>query len=214
MTDSAVAVTVPAQQRRTPPAADAEAVALLTAADADADAFADRLHDGALQALVVARYAADACVRGGDPALARDAVQEALVALRRAVWDLRPRGGDDLATSLAELSQRRAASGSGALQLDVDLDACRRLAPAARAAAYRYVQAAATSDGPTDVRLAVDGRHAVLDAGGTPDDVPGWVARATALGGRLDTSGPTTRLLLPLDDHPIDDTLDNPGDAS
>jgi hypothetical protein len=31
----------------------------------DADAAADALHDGALQALVVARYAADAAVRGG-----------------------------------------------------------------------------------------------------------------------------------------------------
>ncbi len=206
MTESTVTVTVPVQQRRTPP--DADAAALLTAADADADAFADRLHDGALQALVVARYAADACVRGGDPVLARDAVQEALVALRRAVWDLRPRGGADLKTSLTELAQRRAASGSGALSLEVDAEACLRLAPAARTAAYRFVQAVAPSDGAVTVLLTAEGGSAVLDAGGTPDDLPGWTARANALGGRLDSSGPTARLLLPLDDHLLDDSED------
>lgn len=198
MTDSTVAVPVPSQQRRTPP----DAPALLAAADADADAFADRLHDGALQALVVARYAADACVRGADPALARDAAQEALVALRRAVWDLRPRGTDDLPASLRELSQRRAAAGAGALDLQVDATACAALSAAARAVAYRFVQAALPSDGPATVRLTAGAGSAVLDAGGIPDDLIGWTARATALGGHLDATGPSAHLLLPLDDAP------------
>ncbi len=77
---------------------------MLALAEADADAAADGLHDGALQALVVARYAADAAVRGGDPAAARDAVQEALVALRRAVWLLRPRGAQGLLEALRQLA--------------------------------------------------------------------------------------------------------------
>lgn len=204
MTDSTTAVAVPLQQRRTPPAA----AALLAAADADADAFADRLHDGALQALVVARYAADAAVRGGDPALARDAVQEALVALRRAVWDLRPRGGDDLPGALGELAQRRAAAGASALDVQLDDAACARLSPAARATAYRFVQASAPADGSTAVRLSLEGGAAVVEAGGAPDDLPGWTARATALGGRLDTGGPVARLLLPLDLAPDTDPED------
>ena len=74
--------------------------AVLSLAEAEADAAADALHDGALQALVVARYAADAAVRGADPAAARDAVQHALVALRRAVWLLRPRGDRGLLEAL------------------------------------------------------------------------------------------------------------------
>ena len=200
MTDSTVAVAVPVQERRTVP----DTAALLTAADADADAFADRLHDGALQALVVARYAADACVRGGDPAVARDAVQEALVALRRAVWDLRPRGEDDLPASLGELSQRRAAAGATAFDVQVDGDACARLTPAARATAYRFVQAALPADGSATVLLTVDGGCAVVEAGGCPEDLSGWIARATALGGQLDTGGSAARLLLPLDDHMLD----------
>jgi hypothetical protein len=152
------------QQRR----AVADAAALLAAADAEADAVADRLHDGALQALVVARYAADAAVRGGDPALARDAVQEALVALRRAVWDLRPRGGGDLASALGELAQRRAAAGAGALELHLDAAACARLSGAARAAAYRFVQAALPSDRPAVVSVTDEGRLRRRDGRGHP----------------------------------------------
>ena len=202
MNDRLLSVPVPPQQRRTPP----DALALLAAADADADALADRLHDGALQALVVARYAADAAVRGGDPVLARDAVQEALVALRRAVWSLRPRGGDDLPHALSELSSRRAAAGAAALDLELASDVASGLSPAARAAAYRFVQAALPAEGPATVVLARETGAAVVTAGGTPDDLPSWTARASALGGRLDTSGPAARLLLPLlDDDPEGD---------
>ena len=200
MFDHRVAVPVPSQQRRTP----TDPTALLAAADADADALADRLHDGALQALVVARYAADAAVRGGDPALARDAVQEALVALRRVVWNLRPRGGDDLPAALGELSSRRAASGAPALELDLDGSVAADLPPAARALAYRFVQAATPADGPVAVAVVAEGPFAVVTAGGAPEDLPGWSARAAAVGGRLDLHGPVARLLLPLNQAPLD----------
>ena len=179
---------VPAQERRVPgPDAAADALALLAAADADADALADAVHDGALQALVVARYAADAAVRGGDAALARDAVQDALVALRHAVWLLRPRGADDLPGALADLSTRLDAP----LQLDVDADVAAALAPAVRAAAYRFVQAG----GPGAVSLVRDGDDGLLTVPADVPDAAGWSARARAVGGRLETPN---RLRLPL----------------
>ena len=196
---------VPAQQRRSapagasptagPPASDLDAAALLTAADADADALADRLHDGVLQALVVARYAADAAVRGGDPAVARDAVQDALVALRRAVWLLRPRGAEGLAAALGELSAQRVAAGEPALEVRAD-DGADALSPAACAAAYRFVQAV----GAASVDVAVDGGSAVVSVPGAVADPAGWAARARALGGRLEVDGATTRLVLPVPD--------------
>lgn len=194
MTDHTLAVAVPAQVRRTPDLAEA----LLTAADAEADALADRLHDGALQALVVARYATDAVVRGGDPALARDAVQEALVALRRTVWLLRPRGHDDLPGALGELSSRCTAAGGGALALDLDPAVAGLLSPVARSLAYRFVQAA-VADGATGVSLVREGANAALTVtGAVASDPAGWAARAAALAGRLDSTGDAARLLLPL----------------
>ena len=178
--------------------ASSDPVALLTAYDDEADALADRLHDGALQALVVARYATDAAIRGGDPALARDAVQEALVALRRTVWLLRPRGHDDLLAALSELSGRSAAAGGPALNLDVDAFVAAALSAPARAAAYRFVQAL-MADEATDVRLHRDGDLAALTVdGGVLAEPAGWAARAAVLGGRLDTSSGSARLLLPL----------------
>ena len=204
MADGVLSRPVPPQQRQ--PADDvADPAALLALADADADALADRLHDGALQALVVARYATDAAVRGGDPALARDAVQEALVALRRTVWHLRPRGGDDLLAALLELSKRALTSGAAPLELAVDEDVAAALTPACRTAAYRFVQSAA-ADGCGEVRLVREGAYAALSvAGADLPDPAGWAARAAALGGRLDRSGDPVRLLLPLLDDREDD---------
>lgn len=194
MTEHTLAVTVPAQVRRTPDLAED----LLTAADAEADALADRLHDGALQALVVARYATDAVVRGGDPALARDAVQEALLALRRTVWLLRPRGQDDLPGALGELSSRCTAAGGRALALDLDPVVAGQLSPVARSLAYRFVQAA-VADGADGVRLVREGAVAALTVTGAVMSGPaGWTARAAALAGRLDSTGDAARLLLPL----------------
>ena len=189
MSDALLAVpAVPAQERRVPAPAD-DALALLAAADLDADELGDGIHDGALQALVVARYAADAAVRGGDPALARDAVQEALVALRRAVWLLRPRGAENLAAALDDLSARLDAP----LVLDVDPAAAAALTPAARAVAYRFVQAT----GAGTVSLTHDGDTALLAVDGEVADTAGWAARARAVGGRLE--GPA-RLRLPMPD--------------
>lgn len=187
MSDALLAA-VPVQERRTM-GLDDDALALLAAADLDADALADAIHDGALQALVVARYAADAAVRGGDPVQARDAVQDALVALRRVVWLLRPRGADDLPAALAELSTRLDAP----LALDVDPAVAAALAPAARVVAYRFVQASAAGA----VSLVRDGAAAVLSVDGEVADPAGWAARARAVGGRLDGA---SRLRLPLPD--------------
>lgn len=181
---------VPVQERRMPlPDSADDGPALLAAADRDADALADAVHDGALQALVVARYAADAAVRGGDPALARDAVQDALVALRRTVWLLRPRGSDDLPAALADLSTRLDAP----LVLDVDARVAGALTPAARAAAYRFVQAA----GAGAVSLVREGGQAVLTVDGEVADPTGWSARARAVGGRFEAPA---RLRLPMPD--------------
>lgn len=183
----------------------ADGVALLAAADADAEALADRLHDGALQALVVARYAADLAVRGGDPATTRDAVQEALVALRREVWQLRPHPQDDLGTALRTLSAQRVAAGGAPLDLGPDDDLpTAGLTPAAVALAYRLVQAAALQPGPVRVGLSRSGRTAVLTVTGAPLEAVAWRARARAVGGRFEassTNGPpgrTARLLLPV----------------
>lgn len=198
MSDGLLAVPFPPQQRRGEPEICDLPLALLSAAEADADALADRLHDGALQALVVARYATDAAVRGGDPALARDAVQEALVALRRTVWLLRPRGGTDLPGALAELAKRMGAAGAPALTLDLDPGVADALAPAAAVAAYRFVQAG-TADTGGAVHLGRDGAYAALTvAGADLADPTAWTARAAALGGRLDSPGDPARLLLPL----------------
>lgn len=172
--------------------------ALLAAADDDLDALADRLHDGALQALVVARYACDAVSRGADPTLVRDAVQQALVALRCEVWQLRPRvGPDTLATALVDLSRQLAAGGGAGLRLRLDAV---RLAPEAAAAAYRLVQDLARSRSEAlDVRLGADG---VLEVDLPLTDPTAWSLRAAALGAVLDVSTTTTRLRLPTDEEP------------
>ncbi|TAL19558.1 MAG: hypothetical protein EPN99_10205 [Frankiales bacterium] len=204
MADGLLSLPVSPQQR-CPVDAACEVADLLAAEDAEADALADRLHDGALQALVVARYATDAAVRGADPALARDAVQEALVSLRRSVWLLRPRGGDDLPAALTELSKRAVAAGCPALDLAVDAAVAAQLPAACRTAAYRFVQAASLA-GCGEVRLVRDGAYAALSVAGADLPQPtGWAVRAAALGGFLDRSGPTPRLLLPLLDDREDD---------
>ena len=175
--------------------------AVLSLAEVDADSAADTLHDGALQALVVARYAADAAVRGGDPALARDAVQEALVALRRAVWLLRPRGEDGLLVALQQLARQVLEAGGAPVVLDVDelaaavLDTA--LAPAAATVAYRLVQRTAGDATltvrvrctPTGLRLALARPH---------DDPAGEALRARAVGGALLATRDGASLHLPL----------------
>jgi hypothetical protein len=173
--------------------------ALLRLADADADALGDRLHDGVLQALVVARYATDAVARGADPVVARDAVQDALVALRRTVWQLRPRAASGLSAALEQLSLQQVATGSPALETEVDeaLDAA--LDATVREAAYRLVQAVCRdADQPVGVRLSARAGRAVLDVSGTLPDPAGWSLRARALGGQLVVGSRRCRLVLPL----------------
>lgn len=194
---------VPVLEQDAGPPAPADPLRLLAAAEADADALADALHDGVLQSLVVARYAADAAARGGDVALVRDAVQEALVALRRAVWLIRPRGESDLVAALHELQAQVTATG-GVLRLELDHATADALAAPARVAAYRFVQAVAAGTAPgatCAVRLAPhdDAPHgALLEVTGALPDPSAWAARAAALGGRLDASRPQPCLLLPL----------------
>lgn len=178
--------------------------ALLALADSDADALADCLHDGALQALVVARYATDAVVRGADPALARDAVQEALVALRRAVWQLRPRAARGLGAALHELAASRVSAGCAPLHLDLDEDVAALVAPAAAAVAYRLVQRAC-DDQPLHVRVRRTADGAALELDAPVADPAGEALRARAAGARFCVERGATRLSLPVHDPLTED---------
>lgn len=169
--------------------------ALLDAAEAERDAIADGLHDGPVQALVVARLAADAAVRGGDVPAARDATQAALVELRRALWQIRPRGSDGVLEALQQLSVQRVDAGLPALGLVVEPEAV--LTGRAGSLAYQVVQASAGSDCRVAVRS--DGPSVVVDVdGGTLSTPELWTARARALGGDLYASAGRIRLVLPL----------------
>lgn len=193
----ALEVRAPAQDR-TPASPAVEE--LLRGGEHGYDDAADQLHDGPVQALVAARYACDAAVRGGDPALARDAVQEALVDLRRTLWHLRPRGEDGLPAALADLSGRLTEAGGPALHLVLDADAADALTAPGRVLAYRVVQAVARgAAGPVRVGLRSGGRDVLLDVdGGCPlDDPDRWRRRLRALGGDLSSSAGRLRLHLP-----------------
>lgn len=168
----------------------------------DRDEVADALHDGPVQSLVVARYASDAAVRGGDPAAARDAVQAALVDARRFLWQLRPRGGSGFVGALDQLSAHLVECGGSTVGLLGDVDAASALHGPSGITAYRLVQAVARPDGPrVRVRLRTDGDRLVVDVeGGVPLTSPErWLRRAQALGGDLQTTPSCIRLVLP---HP------------
>ncbi len=168
--------------------------ALLADADAERDALADALHDGPVQVLVAARYACDAALRGGDAGLARDAVQEAVVALRRTMWQLRPRTSS-LPEALAALSDRLVEAGGAALALDVD--AAADLPAPARALAYRLVQALALT-GPLRVTAATAPDGVVLTLRGAPlPDPDRWGRRCRLLGASLVPGPDGLRLHLP-----------------
>lgn len=178
---------------------------LVAAADAEADAAADRLHDGPVQALVVAHYAAEAAARGGDPSVAREAVQHALVELRRALWHLRPRGLADggLPAALELLSARLEEAGHPPLGLDLDDVLAAALPPAVVSTAYRLVQSVSLPGDADPVRVSLrrDGASLVLDVeGGAPlTDPDRWAGKACALGGQLTFSTAATRLVVTLD---------------
>ena len=160
---------------------------LLAAQAADQDALADELHDGSLQTLVAARYAADAAVRGAEPTLARDAVQTALVQLRRTLWQLRPRGGADLAGALSQLSDQLVQGGQPPLALTVEPVAAATLTPLAATTAYRLIQATAWTvrSGPLPVALRSDDGQAVLAVNGTIPSPARWELRLRVVGASM-----------------------------
>jgi signal transduction histidine kinase len=166
---------------------------LLEAAEQDRDEIADALHDGPLQNLVVARYAADAAVRGADPTLVRDAVQGSLVELRRTLWHLRPRGADGLTGALLELSRQ--------VPLDVegDLEAAAQLCGVRAAVAYRFVQAVVVPAGGV-VTLRRQGELLAVEVTGTLPSPERWARRAQVLGGDLSAAAGLLRLVLPFTD--------------
>jgi signal transduction histidine kinase len=201
----AVAAVLGLALARTTKAAPVDAAAeLVAAADAEAVAAAVLLHDGPVQALVVAHYAAEAAARGGDPGAAREAVQAALVELRRSLWHLRPRGPGEggLPGALALLSGRLEEAGRPPLGFVLDELVAAALPSAVASTAYRLVQAVALPEGadPGRVALRREGATVVLDLeGGAPlADADRWANKARALGGTLTSSGARTRLAIPL----------------
>lgn len=157
---------------------------LLRAESDDRDAAADALHDGPLQSLVVARYAADATVHGADPSVARDAVQAALVGLRRTMWQLRTRGADDLAGALRQLDERLKEGDRPPLLLQVDPVSAGQLTGLAASTAYGLVQAAALVERtqPLTVELLATRRSTVLTIAGEVPALDRWEVRLRALG--------------------------------
>ncbi len=170
---------------------------LLDDAETGLDEVADALHDGPVQALVVARYAADATVRGADPALARDAVQQALVELRRTLWSLRPRGGDGLLGALAQLTAQLVERGAPPLAVLGSSD----LSGPPAVLAYRIVQAVTGAE-PVRVSVRSEGTRVVVtvDGGASLPAPDRWVRRAQALGCDLSAAAGRLRLVLPLGD--------------
>ena len=179
----------------------AAATDLAVAAEHDLDDLADALHDGPVQALVAARYLADAAVRGGDAVAARAAVQEALVQLRLFLWHLRPRTDGGLGPALSALSARVAEGGGSAFVLVDSATRSHALCGPAAGAAYRLVQAVARPGGPAcRVATDVDAGSLILhvDGGATLPRPDRWARRARALGGDLLSSTGRLRLTLPL----------------
>lgn len=194
----AVASVVGLALARRPAAAVTDVV---VAAEHDLDDLADALHDGPVQALVAARYLADAAVRGGDAGAARAAVQEALVQLRLFLWHLRPRTDGGLGPALSALSARVSDGGGSALVLAGAPGRGDALRGPAAGAAYRLVQAV-VRPGTSACLVSTD-----VDAGSLVVHVDGgaalsrpdrWARRARALGGDLLSSPGRLRLTLPL----------------
>lgn len=167
--------------------------ALVDDAEQVLDELADELHDGPMQTLMVARYAADAAVRGGDPAVVREAVQRAVVELRTLVWSLRPRGESGLVPALEQLAAARDKQGLPPLALEapaasVDVD------PAVARLAYRLVQASAAQQ----VRIVLQTGAVSVEINGGLPSAARWARRAEVLGCRLTASADHCQLLLPV----------------
>jgi signal transduction histidine kinase len=172
--------------------AAASAPALVEGRERDLDELADTLHDGPMQSLMVARYAVDAAARGGDLGTVRGSLQDAVVELRRLIWNLRPRGESDLVAALGQLSATRVKDGLSPIEVEVPSHGL-EIDPAAAVLAYRLVQAAA----PNRVRLTLqpDGVGVEINSG-LPSSQR-WLRRAEALGCRLTADAEHCRLLLP-----------------
>ena len=181
--------------------------------EAERSALADALHDGPLQELVAARFAADLAVRGGADPLLRVALQDALVALRRHVWQLRPRGSEGLTDALGRLSLQLVERGSPPLRLHLDPTAD-VLSATEGVVAYRLVQAVAADPAPprdpVTVRLvrqdAPGGRHVLalsVDGGPGLRDPARWRRTVAALGGDLLCCPGRLRLALPVPAGPV-----------
>jgi hypothetical protein len=175
---------------------------LLEDAQADNDDVADRLHDGPVQSLVYARYTADAAVRGGDPAAARDAVQVALVELRRTLWSLRPRGASGLCSAVEQLVAHLAERGAAPLTLSAAAD----VAGPRAVLAYRLVQAVSGEE-PVRVVLRSESNHVQVDieGGAALPSAHRWARRARALSCDLTASAGRLRLVIPLNAPTGDD---------
>ncbi len=186
---------------RTPEQDPRAAALLLLAEAADRDAVADDLHDGPVQALVVARYAADAAVRGSDPTQAREAIQAALVGLRQALWYLRPRGGVDLPAALEQLDERLREGERLPIQLRLDQAAAAQLSGAAASTAYRFVQAAALGERGNPLVISLQlwrGRVVLAVAGAVPSSLGRWELRFRALGATVAATTDGVRIDFPL----------------
>lgn len=183
-----------------PPAHDAGA--LLEAAESERGELADALHDGPVQDLLAARYAADLAERTGDVPALRNALQQTLVGLRRSLWHIRPRGGPDLPAALEQLGRRLAEAGKPPLLLRTEPGAQALTGPGATTA-YRLVQALGLARGagqpPLEVTLRVQSGQLLLDVPGAPlTDPDRWLRRARALRGDLRVDSGGVRLALPL----------------
>lgn len=189
----------------------AGAAPLLDAAEAERDEFADQLHDGPVQAMMVARYAADAALKGSDPELVRDAVQQAVVEMRRMLWQLRPRGDSGLVEALEQLSRKLVEAGGAPLRVVADPGA--DLFGSAGVLAYRLVQAVAQVEGEAaGVGLRLERDTVVVDVdGGSPLACPErWALRVVAFGGDLSFRAGRFRLALPLFASSGDDARTTP----
>lgn len=160
--------------------------ALVDDREREQDELADALHDGPMQTLMVARYAADAALRGADLEPARASVQAAVVELRELVWSLRPRGASGLVPALEQWAATR--------PLELDLPASGvEVEPAVAALAYRVVQAA----GPSRVRVALQAEAICVEINSGLPSAQRWARRAEALGCRLTATADQCTLLLP-----------------
>ncbi|MDQ6649711.1 MAG: histidine kinase, partial [Actinomycetota bacterium] len=188
-----------------PSAGDAtDTTALLLQLERELDRVAEEIHEGPAQALAAARFAADAAaLRGADVTAVREAVQDALAAVRRAVWELRtPAVSSGLGEALAGLSERMDDGPGLTLQgRPADLASLSLVPSVVATSAYRLVQAALRA-ATSPVRIGVAAGVGVVELtvrghGLTATDRAEWALRLSAVGAHLVAEPSALRLLLP-----------------